>query len=854
MVEHPGMTAADLLPAAHSVVKGLASLSGGAGEAGSAAEAAAAGQVGKATVRAASETLQKLTGGRFGLGVPTVRRVLEEYGATRQASQVIGQLHDWAKNLSPTDKQAAWDLHVTGHPTFTGLAEPSSEPFTAADETLKAGRDYQTRLSGLTGTASQARGELESYAKGVEVPPVTHPAELTATPASWHEVSATIRSGQFKLGSTAPEGWYVTAPAGGPEILIPRAGYEPKAVTVPPDPQRLGELQAKSSAAHQALAEHQAVGHPKPEPPAPAGEPGLSPAQETLQKVFMSGGPEGPDPALLRALPQDQQQLIAGAYRNQGKLLALNQWAEMGVARTATDIEGHALTLDPALRDRFFASWTHVDPLDQMGLNHLKTNPKVLESIPNLGQADLAAGYKLPTDVYNALFKGDGYIRGVLADRPTPGTLGKASAKGVRVFKGALFLRPTMVANIAVRGLIQAVGKEGPELFRPSTISDAFSMARSGDATVAAGFKQMSTDQAHSFMAGSTLGRIVTEIPQAVSRVTNLVSGVQRAMVFLTEHDRMVSAGVDEQTARMAGMTAIRDVFNTADSMTPVEQTIVRQIFPFYGFQKHLYNYLATMPADHPFVTETMSKIGQQETQLNSSGLPQTVQEMLWLGNPDQNGNVKTVNVAGFNPFRNFANDLTLAGFTANLNPALKILMQGVGVKTSTGTPELYPGLTYNPQTGSLEAKRPGISLTNIAEAAIPQLGTLDTMLGFNNRLKALKTQDPSAYRAMLYQTLGIPIPQTVNLPQQTAKAEQSLYRLSSTAGSSFIKTGDYSAIAGYNLIPYQSRWWTPEQLQQYRQAQASRISAAKQEPTGTSLKALMTPLPRTTTQLPPTG
>lgn len=864
MSQHPGMTAADLLPAAHSVVHGLARLGtlGDVSEVGSAAQAAAKGQVAKATVRAASEGLQKLTGGRLGLGIPTVRRVLEEYGATRLASQTIGQLHDWAKNLSPTDKQMAWDLHIAEHPTFTALIDRSAEPFTAEHGTLKPKIDYHAKMKGLQTSADQAKAQLEAHAKGVEVPPVAHPAEMTASPATWHEVSGAVRTGQFKLTTTAPEGWYVTGAKGGPEILIPRKGYEPKSITIPPDPEKLGKLQAQSAAAHQALEEHKAAGEPVVA--RKTATESLSPAQETLQKVFMSGGPEGPDLALLRALPEDQQWLISNAYRNQGKLLALNQWAQMGIARTATDIEGHALTLDPALRDRFFASWTHVDPLDQMGLSHLKSNPKVLESIPNLAHADLAAGYKLPTDVYNALFKDDGYVRGVLTPRGgpsglerearNPGTLGKASAKGVRIFKGAMFLRPMMVAHIAIGGLIQAVGKEGLAMFKPSTIADAFSMARTGDATIAAGFKTMTTDQTHSFLAGSTLGRIISEIPQATSRVTNFASSVQRAMVFITEHDKIKAAGVDEQTARMAGMSAIHEVLNTTESMTPVEQAIVRQIFPFYGYQKHLFTYLASFPADHPFVTETLAKIGQQETQLNSSGLPQTVQQMMWLGSPDQAGNVKAVDVRGLNPFRNFANDFSLAGFTANLNPALKLVLQGVGVKTATGTPELYPGLTYDPQTGNLVAKRPGVGVTQMLEAAVPQLGTLDTMLGFNNRLKALKTQDPSAYRAYLFQTLGIPIPQTISLPGKTAKAEEALYRLSSSAASSFIKNGDYSTISGYNLIPYQSRWWTPEQLQQYRQAQASRIGAAKQEPSGTSLKALMTPLPRATAQLPPTG
>ena len=622
----------------------------------------------------------------------------------------------------------------------------------------------------------------------------------------------------------------------------------------PPDPAELERAHVASRTAAQALAEHVANEPPRPDiPPQP-----LSPQQETLKRVWESGGPAGPDPALLRALPADQQRMLMGAQRNQGKLLALGDLARQGIVKTASDIEGHALTLDPAMRDAYFASWRHFDPLEQLGMEYLKQNPQVLAAIPELAnpELDLAAAYKMPTDVYNALFGQKGgaagdRVTGVFSEPEQPTHLAQFSQRFLmRPFRAAIWARPQMVANIAVRGLIQAVGKEGPELFKPGNIAEAFSMR--GDPTVAAGFRNLSTDQVHQVLGSATLGRILNTIPDGIRRVANATASIQRALVFVTEHDKMVAAGADEQTARMAGMQAIRESLVTHDNLTPIEQSIVRQVFPFYAYQKMLFQYLSRFPADHPFVTEVVSKIGQQETQLNSTGLPLMLQQMFQLGAPDKAGNIKAVDVRGFNPFRNFANDMTLTGIAMNANPALKVLMEAFGVNPAKGTPELYPGLTYNPQTGSLEARRPSLGPLQLAEAVIPQLGTIDAMLGFNNRLKYLKQTNPSAYRAMLFQTAGIPIPQTVNVPAETAHAEESLYRLSTTAVSNFLKTGDSGYISGYNLLPYASRWWTPDQLEQWYNGQAQNIRAA-QTSASPSLKGMLQPLPRRTAQLPPT-
>jgi hypothetical protein len=981
ILQHPGFTAADLIPYGVTTVKTLAYLGAFGAETrvaamglpaapdlvprGSVGEAALEGHVAKVMVRSAAEGLQRLTGGRYGLGLPTLDKLLTEYGATRLTSQVIGKIHDWTKNLSPADRQVGFDLLIRDHPTFAAQAEeagafPAEHP--GAAEHARWARDSPATKAAMesSGRAYERMAAAHSAWRPGEPVPEVPPAVPAAGPgggggeafapgvfpsvdprygglqphrsggpvwpetATFHDVSQWAKRGiempdgtrmpiEFNRATdTADEGWYIR-PKGtdAPEILVRRTpgskGYvepgppaearaaEPgprarRAAAEAADPARararmdaqLERAHVASRTAAQAWAEH--LANEPPRPPVEALQGQLSPAQESMRRVWFSRDPAEPaagpalaetktgamDPALLRMLPLDQQYVLLQAQRQYGQLLAFADQVRMGTVQTATDLEGEALRLDPSLRAARFSDAVHFDLFDEVGLGRLRDNPRLLEQIPDLANPnlDLAAGWTTPRDVYNGLFgqKGEYYtdaagvkrqyrVQGVLRSRIEPGPLAAASQRFLMgPFRASIWARPMMVANMAVRSLIMAVGQEGVEVLKPSTLVRAFQMVREGDPTVAAGFRNLSTDQVHSLLGSATLGRILDTIPGGVRRVSNLLASTQRAAVFLTEHDNMVAAGASEETARMAGMQAIRDALVTHDTLTPIEQSIVRQVFPFYAYQKMLFGYLANYPADHPFVTEVASKIGRQETELNSSGLPQMLQQMFQLGSPDQSGNVRAIDVRGFNPFRNFANDMTLTGMAMNANPALKILMEGFGVNPAKGTPELYPGLTYNPQTGSLEATRPSLGPLQMAESVIPQLGTIDAMLGFNSRLKYLKQTNPSAYRAMLFQTLGIPIPQTVNVPAETAHAEESLYRLSQTAVSNFLKTGDSGFITGYNLLPWSSRWWTPDQLEQAYNAQATRIRAANQAPAGSSLKALLTPLPRRTAQLPPTG
>lgn len=574
--------------------------------------------------------------------------------------------------------------------------------------------------------------------------------------------------------------------------------------------------------------------------------------QQAFQDIFHQL-PEKPN--LAHLLTTDEARMAARAYKLQG-LVAFHGWLTNslleGVPRTWQALQDHIESLPTGLRKSYLSRFVNHDPWTDGPLQYARDG--ILDANPHLAGM---IGEVLPKDIHQLLYKEGGLWDGLLSDsrfkRVTGQTetskLGRIWTTGTATFKGALFLRPSIILKIGIGGLIQAVGQDmvGSEMFRPGVMSSALQMAKDGDLRVmGGGWKAMGGDQTHGFLAGRTAGRIVQSIRGAQERAVELVSGTQRALVFISQHDKAVNAGLDETQARMAAAEAINKVFVTTGSMTPVEQAIIRQVFPFYGFQKHILDYVSKYPAEHPFRVELLSKVAQQETDLHTTGLPQMFQEMFWLGSPDKAGNVKAIDIRGFNPFKSFANDFTLTGFATSINPALSVLLQHFGV-TSQGGPELYPALAVDPQTGQLSTKRPQEGgLLGVMEHFIPQLTTVDEILGFNNRLKALKQSNPSAYHAYLLNSVGIPGVQTVSVPGQTARMSMNLYRVAQQDVAAYLRTGDFGNISGYNILPYQGRWMTPQQLQQFYTAIRTRQGLSKKALVPKLRKTPVTPPPAT--------
>jgi hypothetical protein len=123
-----------------------------------------------------------------------------------------------------------------------------------------------------------------------------------------------------------------------------------------------------------------------------------------------------------------------------------------------------------------------------------------------------------------------------------------------------------------------------------------------------------------------------------------------------------------------------------------------------------------------------------------------------------------------------------------------------------------------------------------MASNFFPELRTIDGFLGINTRIKALYKQDPSAARAYLWNTLGIPITQTINVPGEVARHEKALFTVAQRDVTAYLKTGDYSWINGYLQVPFHGKMWTPSQLHDYY----TRLQQTSPAPPGASEKGLI--------------
>jgi hypothetical protein len=245
-----------------------------------------------------------------------------------------------------------------------------------------------------------------------------------------------------------------------------------------------------------------------------------------------------------------------------------------------------------------------------------------------------------------------------------------------------------------------------------------------------------------------------------------------RVMAYLEGFDKSLTRGLTPEAAQVAGLTKARKIMQSWDSMTPIERQVIRHVFPFYGFMSHIFKYAMTYPFDHPIRASLMGSFARNEIEDLGTGIPQSFLSAFVLGEPDERGNVTTVNFGGMNPFRDVASMMTLAGLAGNTNPIVGTILEQLGVNTAQGGPELYPNLQYDPRTGRLKADA-GNPAMNLIQNTIPQTRVLAGLAGASDEYKSLYERDPKAAGRYLRSQLGLPVVvKDINLPQEHFKAE----------------------------------------------------------------------------------
>lgn len=296
----------------------------------------------------------------------------------------------------------------------------------------------------------------------------------------------------------------------------------------------------------------------------------------------------------------------------------------------------------------------------------------------------------------------------------------------------------------------------------------------------------------------------------AISRATSTVvdksyelngyfDDMYRAMAYLYGRDKalIADAGLSAEDAALAGENLSRKVLMQWDAQTPIERSILRPLLPFYGWISYIMRYAYRYPIDHPFRAAVTAAFARNELKDLGTGLPQTILNALFIGQPDIHGNVTAVQVGGMNPFRDVANYMTLGGFLSATNPIINTVLQQAGLQAGGGS-NIYPNLVYDPNTGRLTASHPNF-VANLIYNTIPQTRLLTGLLDRSSELHSLLARDPGAGGRLALSQAGIPILwRQYNLPQEQFKSELARESAQNTALHAALASGDWAGAAQF--------------------------------------------------------
>ena len=536
----------------------------------------------------------------------------------------------------------------------------------------------------------------------------------------------------------------------------------------------------------------------------------LKPGQ--WRDVTMNFGPGVMDVAV--GLSAAASELIARKFTDQFINENVMKWArpkdevisELAdtVRQSATDIRpsfGIAGEVDKLLH----RSWRDFDPA-KFGMKHVASTRNALVVPVGVDRA------------LNAFTRGFQYIplRGVYD-------------KGMKVYKYSVLLGPKQFSDVVFGGMLTVLLREPKAVFKMKEAIRLWKMNELPEEFIHE-FYDMGTDQLWHFKAGQTMGRHLIEAigsaPRALARMEEIVSAWQRTAVYLSATERAAKGGLSPSLAREAGLRQAYKTLVDFDGMSWLERSVVRQAIPFYSFMRYVMQYAMTYPVDHPVRAAILSRFADMEQRDQQDGLAEKYQNYFRLGEPDENGNVEIVDYRSGNPFQSFANNFTLGGLLSSINPLVSSAFEAAGLNTLTATPDLYPDMAYDPETGSLTAKRGNVPLT-IAGNFIPQIEGVDAFFTITDKMKRLKERNPEAYKRQLYTHLHLPfagiegaIPGdplgnlTVNLPYERSKAELGRYRAAREELSQAIRNNDFTAVKRYNVVPFQGELVDPAAIE----------------------------------------
>lgn len=334
--------------------------------------------------------------------------------------------------------------------------------------------------------------------------------------------------------------------------------------------------------------------------------------------------------------------------------------------------------------------------------------------------------------------------------------------------------------------------------------------------------------QTHAYQVGSTAGEMwLTEMwhqvkqtgAKAFEYIPNKLAQLEEFFITMYKVTAMLSAtrrGYDAASA----IEEANKLFVDINALSPMERTVVKQIFPFYAFTRHLFRYLMNYPVDHPLKAAIVSQFAEGEQEDWKSGLPRSFNTLFFLGHTNHEGNITAFDLKNVNPFRSFANDFSWAGFTSSLSPFLTMPLNAIGLDTLSGTTQLYPGTYYDPESGSIKATSPPGWQYGVMEGFIPQLGLLDHFFKLTKTTQLMARYDPTAYRKQLWNMLNMPfMPEVHNIPYEKEITEMRRFRQAQAGVTAVEHNPSPQNIANlmrWNAVPFDNTIIAPGPLAQY--------------------------------------
>lgn len=404
--------------------------------------------------------------------------------------------------------------------------------------------------------------------------------------------------------------------------------------------------------------------------------------------------------------------------------------------------------------------------------------------------------------------------------------------KATDVFRYSVVMRPQHFLHILSSNMMSTLLERGITPFLHAR--EAFKMVHSGK--FPEGMERLSSFTSASSKAdvfisvaqGKMLGRLyhdAVKVPNAYRHFEEFINNMFRAMNFLDGAAKGISKqdlarlnadyrkwGITLSPEHLAGLEAVRKTTISLDTMSPMERTILRNVIPFYSYQRFLINFLTRFPSDHPFRAAMLATIGRHESNDWATGLPTKFLDLLPLGGMDANGDMLTIDTKNANPFRslNGYNPFTVAGFLSSLNPAMQFPLTMAGVNVITATPELYPELKVDPRTGDLVATHPHV-LGQLITTFLPSTSALDVLTDFSGQYKNLTGR--AKLKAFL-NAAGAPfVPQTINVFQERLRFAHQQFNVGQQEATRFLNSGDVSE-NDFSRLPIRGKYLSPEQLQ----------------------------------------